>query len=113
MGYTLQDGDRIIIIEDVITAGTAVRETVPLLAGVRPCERAGYVHLCQSVRSGGKRPKDRRNGSQGAIPASRCTPLWMCAISTRICREVGIVRRSAAAHGSVHGAILLCLIEAL
>ncbi len=31
VGYTPQDGDRIIIIEDVITAGTAVRETVPLL----------------------------------------------------------------------------------
>ena len=31
VGYNPQDGDRIIIIEDVITAGTAVRETVPVL----------------------------------------------------------------------------------
>ena len=31
VGYQPKDGDRIIIIEDVITAGTAVRETVPLL----------------------------------------------------------------------------------
>lgn len=31
VGYAPQDGDRIIIIEDVITAGTAVRETVPVL----------------------------------------------------------------------------------
>ena len=31
VGYKPQDGDRIIIIEDVITAGTAVRETVPVL----------------------------------------------------------------------------------
>ncbi len=31
VGYQPQDGDRIIIIEDVITAGTAVRETVPVL----------------------------------------------------------------------------------
>lgn len=31
VGYKPQDGDRIIIIEDVITAGTAVRETVPIL----------------------------------------------------------------------------------
>lgn len=31
VGYAPQDGDRIIIIEDVITAGTAVRETVPIL----------------------------------------------------------------------------------
>ena len=31
VGYKPQGGDRIIIIEDVITAGTAVRETVPVL----------------------------------------------------------------------------------
>lgn len=31
IGYKPQDGDKIIIIEDVITAGTAVRETVPVL----------------------------------------------------------------------------------
>ena len=31
VGYKPQDGDRIIIIEDVITAGTAVRETVRVL----------------------------------------------------------------------------------
>lgn len=31
VGYKPGDGDRIIIIEDVITAGTAVRETVPIL----------------------------------------------------------------------------------
>ena len=32
IGYKPKDGDRIIIIEDVITAGTAVRETMPVLA---------------------------------------------------------------------------------
>ena len=31
VGYKPQDGDNVIIIEDVITAGTAVRETVPVL----------------------------------------------------------------------------------
>ncbi len=31
VGYKPTDGDRIIIIEDVITAGTAVRETMPIL----------------------------------------------------------------------------------
>ena len=31
VGYKPQDGDRIIIIEDVITAGTAIRETLPVL----------------------------------------------------------------------------------
>lgn len=33
VGYKPQDGDRVIIIEDVITAGTAVRETMPILQG--------------------------------------------------------------------------------
>lgn len=31
VGYQPKDGDRVIIIEDVITAGTAIRETMPLL----------------------------------------------------------------------------------
>ena len=33
VGYKPQDGDRVIIIEDVITAGTAIRETMPILEG--------------------------------------------------------------------------------
>ena len=33
VGYKPVSGDRIIIIEDVITAGTAVRETMPILQG--------------------------------------------------------------------------------
>ena len=35
VGYKPQDGDRVIIIEDVITAGTAIRETMPVLQGLR------------------------------------------------------------------------------
>ncbi|MCI1999502.1 MAG: orotate phosphoribosyltransferase [Clostridia bacterium] len=31
VGYMPKDGDRVIIIEDVITAGTAIRETMPIL----------------------------------------------------------------------------------
>ena len=33
VGYKLQDGDRVAIIEDVITAGTAIREALDLVAG--------------------------------------------------------------------------------
>lgn len=33
VGYKPKDGDRVIIIEDVITAGTALRETMPVLRG--------------------------------------------------------------------------------
>lgn len=38
VGSAPQDGDRIIIVEDVITAGTAVRETVPLLRAAAKAE---------------------------------------------------------------------------
>ncbi|MBQ7264738.1 MAG: orotate phosphoribosyltransferase [Firmicutes bacterium] len=31
VGYKLKDGDNVVIIEDVITAGTAIRETIPIL----------------------------------------------------------------------------------
>lgn len=31
VGYQPKDGDRVIIVEDVITAGTAIRETIPVL----------------------------------------------------------------------------------
>ncbi len=34
IGYKPQDGDKVIIIEDVITAGTAIREVMPILKGV-------------------------------------------------------------------------------
>ena len=33
VGYAPKDGDNVIIIEDVITAGTAIRETMPVLKG--------------------------------------------------------------------------------
>ena len=33
VGHKLQAGDRVLITEDVITAGTAIRETLPLLLG--------------------------------------------------------------------------------
>ena len=46
VGYKPQDGDRIIIIEDVITAGTAVRETMPILKG---CGNVKAEHMFISV----------------------------------------------------------------
>lgn len=46
VGYRPQDGDRIVIIEDVITAGTAVRETVPIL---KACADVQIPHMFISV----------------------------------------------------------------
>lgn len=46
VGYKPKDNDRIIIIEDVITAGTAVRETVPIL---KACGNIKTEHMFISV----------------------------------------------------------------
>lgn len=46
VGYQPQDGDKVIIIEDVITAGTAVRETMPILTA---CAQVRVPHMFISV----------------------------------------------------------------
>ena len=45
VGHTLKDGDRVVIVEDVTTAGTSIRETVPLL------QRAARVELTALIVS--------------------------------------------------------------
>jgi len=43
VGHRLRDGERVLIIEDVITAGTSVRETVPLLLAAAKVRLAGLI----------------------------------------------------------------------
>ena len=50
VGYKPVDGDKVIIIEDVITAGTAVRETMPILhnaADVKVTDMFISVNRCE------------------------------------------------------------------
>ena len=57
VGYKPQNGDRVIIIEDVITAGTAVRETMPILknaADVRVNDMFISVNRCEVGQNPGK-----------------------------------------------------------
>ena len=57
VGYQPKDGDSVIIIEDVITAGTAVRETVPILkaaADVKVTDMFISVDRCEVGKEGGK-----------------------------------------------------------
>ena len=57
VGYKPQDGDRVIIIEDVITAGTAVRETMPILTGaadVKVNDMFISVNRCEVGKTPGK-----------------------------------------------------------
>ena len=57
VGYKPKDGDRVIIIEDVITAGTAIRETMPVLqscANVKVTDMFISVNRCEVGQTPGK-----------------------------------------------------------
>lgn len=57
VGYQPQNGDRIIIIEDVITAGTAIRETMPILNSAAKVEVRDMfisVNRCEVGQTPGK-----------------------------------------------------------
>lgn len=57
VGYAPKDCDRIIIIEDVITAGTAIRETLPVLkacADVKVTDMFISVNRCEVGQTPGK-----------------------------------------------------------
>lgn len=57
VGYKPVDGDRVIIIEDVITAGTAIRETMPVLTScgaVRATDLFISVNRCEVGQTPGK-----------------------------------------------------------
>ena len=43
VGRKLMDGDRVLIVEDVTTAGTSIRETVPILQAAADVKIAGLV----------------------------------------------------------------------
>jgi orotate phosphoribosyltransferase len=43
VGHTLRDGDRVVILEDLTTAGTSIRETMPILKRAANVTLAGLV----------------------------------------------------------------------
>ena len=52
VGYPLKAGDRVVIIKDVITAGTAMRECLPILKGIADVEIAGLVVSADRMERG-------------------------------------------------------------
>ena len=52
VGYPLKNGDRVVIIEDVITAGTAMREVLPLLQSAAAITIEGLVVSCDRMERG-------------------------------------------------------------
>ena len=59
VGYKFKDGDRILMVEDVITAGTAVRECLPILKSAADVEIEGLVISVDRM--------ERGNGNRTAI----------------------------------------------
>ena len=56
VGYQPQDGDRVVIVEDVVTAGTAVRETIALFGQVAQVDlRALIVSVDRMEKGTGER----------------------------------------------------------
>lgn len=52
VGYQLQDGDTILIVEDVITAGTAIRECYPLLKAAANVNIEGLIISVDRMEKG-------------------------------------------------------------
>ncbi len=59
VGQRPKDGDRVVIIEDVTTAGTSVRETAPLLRAAAKVELVGLIVAVDR--------KERGQGSESAL----------------------------------------------
>ncbi len=52
IGYKLKDGDSVLIIEDVLTAGTAVRESIPILKAIADVNIVGLVISVDRMEKG-------------------------------------------------------------
>jgi orotate phosphoribosyltransferase len=52
VGQVPKDGDRVVIVEDVTTAGTSIRETVPLLRAAANIELVGLVVAVDRMERG-------------------------------------------------------------
>ncbi|MBM4362231.1 MAG: orotate phosphoribosyltransferase [Deltaproteobacteria bacterium] len=52
VGWELRPGDRVVIVEDVTTAGTSIRETVPLLRAAADVKLAGLVVAVDRMERG-------------------------------------------------------------
>jgi orotate phosphoribosyltransferase len=81
VGRPIKDGDRVVIVDDVITAGTAMRETVPLLRRAAEAEICGLVLMVDRMERGAATPR--------ADAATEKTPLPLSAVE-QVSREYNI-----------------------
>lgn len=69
VGHPLRDGDRVLIVEDVTTAGTSIRETVPLLKQAADIQLAGLVvSVDRAERGKGERSALAEVGGEFSMP---------------------------------------------
>lgn len=52
VGHKLVDGDRVVIVEDVTTAGTSIYETVPVLKAAADCNVVGLIVSVDRMEKG-------------------------------------------------------------
>ena len=52
IGYQPKDGDRVVIVEDVVTAGTAVRETIELFKHIADVKFASLIVSVDRMEKG-------------------------------------------------------------
>jgi len=69
VGHDIVDGDRVLIVEDVTTAGTSIRETVPILRAAADVNLAGLiVSVDRMERSSGDESALTQVGREFAMP---------------------------------------------
>jgi len=71
VGHRLADGDRVVIIEDVTTAGTSVRETVPILRAAAKIRLVGLIVAVDRQERG----QDERGALRTLAEEYQLTPL--------------------------------------
>ena len=69
VGHPPADGERVLIVEDVTTAGTSIRETVPILRAAAAVELAGLVvSVDRQERGAGDRAALEEVGEEFGMP---------------------------------------------
>lgn len=92
LGHTLRDGDRVLILEDVTTAGTSIRETVPLLEAAAAVKLSGLIVSVDRM--------ERGSGERNALSEIQDT-YGMPAVAIVTVREVMAHLRGRAIDGRV------------
>ena len=65
---TLQDGDRVVIIEDVTTSGKSIEETYPIIMAQAKVEIRGLMVSLNRMEKGAAGDRSRKGTPQKGLP---------------------------------------------